>query len=80
MSLAEILPAVRTLPREEQIQLLHCLVEELGRPGSLAPSRESQLLEQLAAAAPHQLDRPEFAPEAAVVLQELLASHRDSNV
>jgi hypothetical protein len=80
MSLAEILPAVRMLPREEQIQLLHCLVDELGRPGSLAPSRESELLEQLAAAASHQLNRPEFAPGAAVVLQELLGSQRDPNV
>jgi hypothetical protein len=80
MSLADIIPAVRTLPREEKIQLLHCLVEELGRPASLESPRDAELLEQLSAAAPHQLIRPEFSPEAAVVLQELLASHRDSNV
>ena len=32
MSLAELLPAVRALPRAEQVQLMHLLVDELTRP------------------------------------------------
>ena len=32
MSLAEILPAVRSLPRTEQVRLVHLLIDELARP------------------------------------------------
>jgi hypothetical protein len=76
MSLADILPAVRSLPRDEQTQLMHWLVEELARPDEDDINRRAELLAQLVAAAPHQFDRPEFGPEAAAVLEQVLAEHR----
>jgi hypothetical protein len=77
MSLAEILPAVRSLPRDEQTQLVHWLVEELARPDEQEINRRAELLAQLVAAAPHQLDRPDFRPGAAAVLEQVLAEHRE---
>ena len=32
MSLTELLPAVRALPRAERIRLVHLLIDELARP------------------------------------------------
>lgn len=75
MSLAELLPAVQALPRDEQAQLLHWLRDELGRADVPANDREAALLAQLVAAAPLQFDRPEVGPEAVAALQELLATH-----
>ena len=80
MSLTEVLPAVRRLPRGEQAQLVHWLVEELARPDEDEIARRAELLAQLVAAAPHQLSRPEFSAEAVATLQELLAHHKNTTV
>jgi hypothetical protein len=77
MSLAEILPAVRLLPREEKMELVRVLSAELLIPLTSEADRDRELLEQLVAAAPHQFHRPDFGPEAVAVLEELLANHRD---
>jgi hypothetical protein len=77
MSLTEVLPAVRALPRADQTQLMHWLVDELTRPEAPANDREADLLAQLVAAAPFQIDRPEVGPEVVAAMQELLANHRN---
>jgi hypothetical protein len=45
MSLAELLPAIRALPREEQVQLMHLLVDEMSKEMPL--TTEEALLRKL---------------------------------
>jgi hypothetical protein len=68
MSLAEILPAVRSLPRPEQVRLVHPLIDELARSG---------LDDPLAAlGGPHPVCFPEDNSAAAAALQRLLDQER----
>ena len=77
MSLAEIMPAVRKLPREEQLELLRVLSAELLAGHPFPGDRDADLLQQLAAAAPCQLDRPWAGPVPVAALRQLLADRRD---
>ena len=77
MSLADLLPAVRSLPRRDQVQLMHYLVEELGcRPVSEGPDAGAPVL---TAPLAYEIFSPEPCPEAADALLKLLAADRDSN-
>jgi hypothetical protein len=75
MSLAEIMPAVRMLPREEQLELVRVLSAELESPPK--PESEEELLRRFAPpGAIYDIYTPQFPPEAsfeaAHILQQLL--------
>ena len=78
MSLAEILPAVRELSREDQLELVRVLTSDLSSAQPSSADRDAELLQQLVAAAPCQLDRPWAGPVPVAALQQLLADHRNS--
>jgi hypothetical protein len=69
MSVAELIPQIRTLSRKEQLLLIHCLLDELGAPDL---TREQRLLEEFAAGGPYEIYTPEFSEGAAAVLDEYL--------
>jgi len=63
MSLAEVLPAIRSLPRSDQVRLVHMLIEEL-------TADESQLA--IIAGHSHEVWMPEDNSQGAAELQKLL--------
>jgi hypothetical protein len=75
MSLADLLPVVRSLSADEQDQLLQWLSDEKSRREVVA-NHDDVLIAQLIAAAPFQPYRPECGPEAVAALEQLLAEHR----
>lgn len=64
MSLAELLPTVRSLPRDEQVQLVHFLADELGRRDEATPNIAFEIF------------TPDPSPAAAEALLKLLADER----
>jgi hypothetical protein len=78
MSLAELIPALRSLSRDEQLELKLFLDSELAKPqetNATGPclDPESDLGKQFIAAATLYRERVEVAPEGIAVLQQLLA-------
>jgi len=74
MSLAEILPAVRMLPRADQLELVRVLSEELAAPAK--QESEDELLRRLfPPGATYEIYTPDVSPEAALILQQLLHEH-----
>jgi hypothetical protein len=74
MSLANLLPAVLSLPRQEQVELMHYLVEELSRPPvsdgpDAAPPPSTPAMA-------YEVFSPDPCPEAADALLKLLADHQ----
>ena len=67
MSIAEILPAVRALPRSEKFRLARLLLDDLAAEELLAGLKQGQECP---------IYTPEFAPGAAAQLATLLAEHR----
>jgi hypothetical protein len=78
MSLAEIMPAIRQLSREEQVELVRVLTAELSAVPPSPADRDAELLQQLVAAAPCQLDRPWAGPVPVETLRQLLADRWES--
>jgi hypothetical protein len=77
MSLAEIMPAVRSLPREEKMELVRVLSAELAASGSSNDDPESEaLLRLIPPGATFHIYTPEFSPGAADVLAELLKTQK----
>jgi hypothetical protein len=66
MSLADVLSVVKSLPAADKDQLLRWLQADQA-------SRDADLIFQLIAAAPAQLVRPQFGPEAAIFVERFLA-------
>jgi hypothetical protein len=63
MSIAEILPAVRTLPRSEKFMLARILLDDLAGEELLSMFKDGQEFP---------IYTPEFAPDAAATLARLL--------
>ncbi len=63
MSIAEILPAVRALPRSEKFRLARLLLDQLAGEESLCGFEQGQEVP---------IDKPGFAPGAAAQLATLL--------
>jgi hypothetical protein len=63
MSIAEIIPAVRALPRSEKFTLVRLLLDDLAGEESLSALRQGQEFP---------IYSPQFAPEAAAQLATLL--------
>ena len=76
MSLAELLPAIRALPKPEQVQLMHLLVDGVSQS---APSQEDELL--LAAMFPpgvsFEIATPPDSYEAAATLLTMLEAEKE---
>jgi hypothetical protein len=75
MSVAELIPQIRTLCRKDQLLLMHHLLDELGASDL---TREERLLEEFAADGPYEVYTPEFSEGAAAVLEEYLKSQAPS--
>ena len=74
MSLAEILPAVRMLPREDQLELVRVLSAELAAPAE--QETEEEMLQRLfPPGVTYDIYTPEVDPEAVHLLQQLLREH-----
>jgi hypothetical protein len=73
MSLAEILPAVRKLPREEQLELVRVLSAELTIPAK-QESDDEMLRRLFPPGATYEIYTPQFSPEAADELARFLES------
>jgi hypothetical protein len=71
MSLAEILPAVRMLPREDQLELVRVLSAELA-PLATQETDEEMLRRLCPPGAVFDIYTPQFPPEAADELARLL--------
>jgi hypothetical protein len=76
MSLAEILPAVRLLPREEQQELVRVLTTELAAPAT-HEAEEEMLRRLFPAGVRYDIFTPQFSPEAANELARFLESMDD---
>jgi hypothetical protein len=63
MSIAEIIPAVQALSRDEKIQLAQMLLEDLGGKERLSTFKDGQI---------YPIYTPEYAPGAAAQLAKLL--------
>ena len=63
MSIAEIMPAVRALSRQEKFHLARLLLEDLATDEQPAPFKEGQV---------YPIYTPEYAPEAAAQLARVL--------
>ena len=72
MSLAELLPLVEALPREEKIQLRDALDADLKHEEPAAGEVPAHLIEMLRNAPPFAIHSPYDSYEAAFILQELL--------
>ena len=79
MTLSELLPAVRALPRAEQVQILHTLVDEIGKPAPV-PELPPDLERQLASADEWPVWSPLGTPEAAAELGRLLDEAKAAGV
>ena len=79
MSLAEIMPIVRSLSRKEQIELVRLLASDLDQAETSTTPADSELFEQLAIAAQFDFPRPGESYEAAAILSQLLET-RDAKV
>lgn len=85
MSLAELLPAIRALPKAEQVQLLHLLVDGVAEAPPAEPPKppsvEEQLLERLGIEIPPgfvaEVWFPEANPEAVAAAMEALAAMKE---
>jgi hypothetical protein len=73
MSLAEILPAVRMLPREEKVELVRVLTAELEAP-TKSETEEEMLRRLFPPGAVYEIFTPQFPPEAAAELALFLKS------
>ena len=71
MSLAELLPAVRMLPREDQLELVRVLSAELVAPAK-QESDEEMVGRLFPPGATYEIYTPEMSPEAVQALQQLL--------
>ena len=67
MSIAEIIPVVRALSRDEKVQLAHMLLEDLGFEEQKAMFKDGQV---------YPIYTPEYAPNAAAQLAQLLNEER----
>jgi hypothetical protein len=74
MSLAEVLPTVRSLSRNEQIELMRLLASDLDQAETSATSTDSEFFDQLAIAAQFDFPRPGESYEAAAILRQFLES------
>lgn len=72
MSLSELLPAIRSLHRNDKLELFRELSQELAPAAAEQSSEEALLLDRIVQAAQFDWPRPEFSSEAAVILQKLL--------
>jgi hypothetical protein len=84
MSLAELMPAVQSLSRNEKAELKRLLDSELaiqGVQGVQVPrdEDEGELLRRLAAAAQIDIPRPGESYEAAAILRQFLESENSKN-
>lgn len=70
MSLAEVLTAARALPRDERVELVRTLAEQNAAELEQFPQF---FRDWIASGEPLELNLPIQAPEAAAVLQQLLA-------
>jgi hypothetical protein len=81
MSLAEILPAVRALPREEQLELMRVVSAELASDSPAARDDEAELLARLVRpGATYHIFTPDPCPGAAHELMKLLADPSQETV
>jgi hypothetical protein len=71
VSLAEILDAVRTLPRAEKVRLLHALIDDVGGGPEFTPE-EALLARYFPPGATFEIATPLDSYEGAAVLQQLL--------
>jgi hypothetical protein len=71
MSLAELLPAVRMLPREDQLELVRVLSADLASSGK-QESDEDKLRRLFPPGATYEIYTPQFSPEAADELARFL--------
>jgi hypothetical protein len=81
MSLAELMPAVRSLTRNEKVELKRLLDSELAHQETTSGhatgnNREQELLRQLAVAAQVDIPRPGESYEAAAILRQFLESEK----
>jgi hypothetical protein len=71
------MPAVRSLPRSEMVELKDFLESELSTPVAssrrMSDETQSDLFEQLAAAAPYFFEPVTVSPEGLIALEQLLA-------
>ena len=79
MSLIDLMPAVRTLKRDEQMKLKLYLESALSERSCTDDVPHSNLIDQLIAAAPHQLQRIEPTAEGIAVLEQIVAEGRAIN-
>jgi hypothetical protein len=63
MSIAEIIPAIQSLSRDEKVRIAKMLLEDLAREESQLVFKEEQV---------YPIYTPEFGPEAAAQLARLL--------
>jgi hypothetical protein len=68
MSIAEIIPALRALPRNEKLQIARLLLDDLA---------EEELLSAIKPGQEFSLYTPEIAPGAAAELAKLLDQHEE---
>lgn len=81
MSLAELMPAVRSLTRDEKVELKRLLDSELTNQAFTTEDttdnqRDRELLRQLAVAAQVDIPRPGESYEAAAILKQVLESEK----
>jgi hypothetical protein len=81
MSLAELMPAVRSLTRDEKAELKRLLDSELSNQeisseDATDDQRDRELLRQLAIAAQVDIPRPGESYEAAAILSQFLESEK----
>jgi hypothetical protein len=74
MSLAEIMPAARLLPREEKLELVRVLSAELAEPAK-QDSEEDLIRRYITPGATYHIFTPQVGPEAVQILQQLLQEH-----
>jgi hypothetical protein len=74
MSLAEIMPAARLLPREEKLELVRVLSADLDLPAK-QESEEELIRRYITPGATYQIFTPQVGAEAVQILQQLLHEH-----
>ena len=72
MSLAELLPLIHSLPREEKVQLCDALVAELNEKPPVPDELPPHLRELIVPGAEYPIYTPLGCYEAAFILQEML--------
>jgi hypothetical protein len=78
MSLAELIPALRSLSREEQVKLRQFLDSELNKQEESENDTTEQKLARILPAGHYEIFTPEFSAEAVAVMTKFLQDSRKS--